>query len=184
MRTDELYVQKKDEPSPVNQLLSQIQKLQDKVNALNEEKEFYDPETASSSGMSHVPSQFSRIPSPRGMLSRDSGLPLDTRNSMGTSGNIFGNLPAQERMSQLLPSDPKNLASSYCEGVPGIAVRQGEGLRREPQSSTKPTPRFTTNHDTWNPMHRTGRTYSQNCLMEVPRYAISELHFGKFADPK
>ena len=50
--------------------------VQGKVNALNGEKEFYDPETASSSGMSHVPSQPSRILSLRGMLSRASGLPL------------------------------------------------------------------------------------------------------------
>ena len=66
LRTDELYAQKKEEPSTVNQLLSQIRTLQDKVNAVNEEKEFYDPETARSSGMSYVPSQSSRIPSPRG----------------------------------------------------------------------------------------------------------------------
>ena len=32
-------------PSTVNQLLSQIQELQGKVNSSNEEKEFYDPET-------------------------------------------------------------------------------------------------------------------------------------------
>ena len=70
-----LMLKKPEEPSAMNQLLSQIQTLQDKVNALNEEKEFYDPETASGSGMSHVPTQPSRIPSPRGMLSRDSGLP-------------------------------------------------------------------------------------------------------------
>ena len=66
---------KEDEPSSVDQLKSQIQDLQDKVNALNEEKEFYDPETASSSGSLQVPSQPSRIPSPRCMLGRDSGLP-------------------------------------------------------------------------------------------------------------
>ena len=54
LRIDELSVQKKDNPSTVNQLLSQIQELQDKVNSLNEE-EFYDLRTASSCGMSHVP---------------------------------------------------------------------------------------------------------------------------------
>ena len=80
----------------MNQLLSQIGTLPDRVNALNEEKEFSDPETASSSGMSHVPS---RIPSPRGMLSRDFGLPHHTRNSMGTSGNVFESLPARESPS-------------------------------------------------------------------------------------
>ena len=89
LRTGELYAQKKEKPSTVNQLLSQIQELQDKVNALHEEKEFHDQETASSSGMSHVPNQTSRIPSPRGMLSRDSWLPHHTWNSMGTSGNVF-----------------------------------------------------------------------------------------------
>ena len=31
-------------------------------------------------------------------------------------------------------------------------------------------------------MHRTGGTHSQNCMMETPRFAISELHFGKFPD--
>ena len=49
----------------VNQLMVQIQDLQDKVNSLNEAKEFCDPETASSSGLSHLPSQPMKIPSPR-----------------------------------------------------------------------------------------------------------------------
>ena len=61
---------------------------------LNEEKEFCVPET--SSGMSHAPSQPSRIPSPRGLISRDSGLPHNTRNSVGTSGNVFEDPPAPE----------------------------------------------------------------------------------------
>ena len=118
--------------------------------------------------MPHVPSQPSRIPSPRGVLGRDSGLPYYTRSSMGTSRNAFENLPAQERISPSLP---------------GIAMRQGEGPRREPQSLTIPTPRFTRNHDTWNRMHRTGGTYSPSCMMEAPKFAISELHFGKFPNP-
>ena len=70
----------------MNQLSSEIRTLQDKVNALSEEKEFYDPETVSSSGISHVPS---RIPCTRGLLGRDSGWPHFSRNSMGTSGNVF-----------------------------------------------------------------------------------------------
>ena len=52
LRADDFYCQKKEEPSTVNQLLSQTRTLQDKVNALNAEKEFHDPETASSSGTS------------------------------------------------------------------------------------------------------------------------------------
>ena len=54
-------------------------------------------ETASSSGATHVPGQPATVPSPRTVLCRDSGLPHNTRNNMGTSGNIFERLPAQER---------------------------------------------------------------------------------------
>ena len=39
--------------------------------------------------MSHLPSQSSRIPSSRGMLCRDPGLPHFSRNSMNASGNVF-----------------------------------------------------------------------------------------------
>ena len=55
---------------------------------------FCDPETANSSGVSHVPSQPMSILSPRGMISRDSGLPHHTRNSLGASGHVFEGLPA------------------------------------------------------------------------------------------
>ena len=41
----------------MNQLMFQMQELQDRVNSLSNAKEFYDPETASSSGLSHVPSK-------------------------------------------------------------------------------------------------------------------------------
>ena len=47
-----------------------------------------------SSGASHVPSPLT-VPSPRGMPSLDSGLPHDTRNVLGTSGNVSES-PARE----------------------------------------------------------------------------------------
>ena len=53
-------------------------------------------------------------------------------------------------------------------------------MRREPQSSTIPTPRINKNHGTWEPSYRTGGTYSQHCMMEGPRYAVSKLYSGKF----
>ena len=88
---------------------------------------------------------------------------------MGTAGNVFEDLLAQDTISPSLP---------------GIVMRQGEGLRREPQSSTIPTLRFFRNYDTWNPMHRTGASYPQNCIMEAARYAISELHSAKIPRPR
>ena len=67
----------------------QIQELQDKVNSLNDAKEFYDPEIASISGLSSVPSQLMSIPSPRGLSSRNSCLQLATRNSLATQDTFL-----------------------------------------------------------------------------------------------
>ena len=89
LRIDELSTQKEESKSTVNQFMVQIQALQDMVNSLNDFSEFYDLEPASSSGLSHVPSQLMSVPSPRGMLGRDSCLQPDTRNSFGISGNVF-----------------------------------------------------------------------------------------------
>ena len=153
-KIDQLSMQQRGNPPNVNQLLAQSQDLQDRVNSLNDAREFYDPETASSSGVSHVPSQQLSIPSPRGMISSDSCLPHDTRDSLGTSGNVFESLPARDGSSSAFFESPKNLASSSCglrQGNTGNIMIHGEGVRRERQSCTIPTPRFTRNHSTWTP---------------------------------
>ena len=62
LKYDELSTQQKENPSTLNLLMVQIQKLQDKVNSFNDAKEFCDPETASSSGLYHIPSQPMSIP--------------------------------------------------------------------------------------------------------------------------
>ena len=87
LTSDVLSTQKEESKSTVNQLLAQFQDMQDKVNSLNGAKEHYDPEAASSSGLSHVSSQPRSVPSPRGMISRDSCLQIATQNSLGTSGH-------------------------------------------------------------------------------------------------
>ena len=101
----------------------------------------------SSSGASHVPSQPLNIPSPSGMLSRDSGLPRDTRNTVGTSRNVVESLLAREGPSssifekQILSENSRNLASSLCglgSGNTGNAMEHGGGVRRDPQSSSMP----------------------------------------------
>ena len=61
LRIDELSTQENESKSTLNQLLVQIQELQDRVNSLSDSREFYDPETASSSGSPHVPSQPAAI---------------------------------------------------------------------------------------------------------------------------
>ena len=87
---DELSTQKKREnPSTVNQLVVQILDFKKGEFFQRRKRCFHDPETASSSGVSHVPSQPMRFPSLRRMLSRESCLSPDTRNSFGTAGNVL-----------------------------------------------------------------------------------------------
>ena len=79
------------------------------------------------------------------MPCRDSGLPHDTRNIMGTSGNIFERLPAREGQSSTLLNNSKNLSSSSLKLGPnteGSTKRPVKEMRREPQHSSIPVPRF------------------------------------------
>ena len=138
-------MQQERNPITVGQLLTQVQDLQNKANSLADVREFYDPESGSSSGALHVPNETSIIPSPRGILSRDSGLPLDVRKTKGTSGNVFESLPAPEGPSSALFENLQNLASSSCglgPGTTGNILEHGRGVRRESQSSSTSTPRF------------------------------------------
>ena len=144
-RIDELSMQQERNPTTVSQLLTQIQDLQNKENSLSDAKEFYDSETASSSGATHVPSQPSTMPSPRTMPCRDSELPHDTRNIVGTSGNVFQRLPAREGQTSTLSNNSLNLSSSSQEltpDVPGNTKQLDRGMRREPKNSSIPVPRF------------------------------------------
>ena len=117
------------------------------------------------------------------MIRHDSCLKTDTRNSLGTSGNVFEGLPARGEPSSALFENEKNLASSSC-GLKSIGTGKIVEPRggQEAQDSTNPTPRFVTEFSTWNPQYRAGGTYPQICMMEFPRTRISELHFGKFPD--
>ena len=86
--------------------------------------------------MSHVPSQPQRLPSPRGMISHDSYLPHNARNSMGTAGNVFEDLLALEGPSSSFFENPRKLTSSSCELRPcnnGNTMRHREGFRRKPR---------------------------------------------------
>ena len=85
------------------------------------------------------------IPSPRGKNSRVSCRLPDTRNLLGTSANVFDRLRARDGPSSALFENSKNLASSSCglrQSDTGKIMEQGEGVRREPQGCTIPTPRF------------------------------------------
>ena len=97
------------------------------------------------------PSQPMNIPSPRGVLGRDSRFPLDAENSMGNSQNIFESLPAREGPSSALFENSKNLASSSCGLGSGNTMEHRKGVRPDPQSSSMPTPRCNQSLGTLNP---------------------------------
>ena len=132
-------------PTSVIQLLTSIQDLQNKVNILSDAREFYDPESGSSSGPTHVPSQPLTLPSPKTMPCRDSGLPHDTRNFTGVSGNVCERLLAREGQNSTLLNSSKNLASSSQELKPDTIEttrRQESEMKREPLSTSIPSPHF------------------------------------------
>ena len=79
------------------------------------QENFYDLESRSSSGATHVPDQNLAILSPRTLPRCDSGLPRDTQNGTGTAGNVFERPPAQEGLSSTIFNNSKNLASSSQE---------------------------------------------------------------------
>ena len=107
---------------------------------------------------------------------RDSGLPHDTRNITSTSGNVFERLPAREGQTFTLFNNSKNLASSSQElrpDIPRNTKRPESEMRREPQKSPIPVPRFQSGGGMLN---HTGGTYSNGGMIEYPRCPIPELH--------
>ena len=88
-RSEELSMQQRSNPTIVCQMMAQIQDLQSKVNSLSGAREFYDPESGSSSGATHVPDQTSTILSSRTLPHCDSGLPRNTQNCTDIMGNVF-----------------------------------------------------------------------------------------------
>ena len=54
LKIDELSMEQERNPTTVSQLLAQIQNFQNRVNSFSDAREFYDPETANSSGATHV----------------------------------------------------------------------------------------------------------------------------------
>ena len=90
MRIHELSRQEmRKSQATFQELTSQIQELQDRVNLMNDSGDFQDVESVCSGKLSHVSSQPAVVPSPRGMLCRDQSLRPDTWNMLGTTGKRF-----------------------------------------------------------------------------------------------
>ena len=86
LRVDEVSVQKlRENHETIQQLTSQLQKMQEQMNSVNDSGEFQDVESHYSGILSHVPSQLAMIPS-----SRSVRMPLDTWNTSGLQENVCG----------------------------------------------------------------------------------------------
>ena len=159
LRIDELSMHQKENPSAVNQLLDQIQDFHDKVNFLNDAREF-------------------------SILKQRTAAILVCRTTHGTQRvpqETFLGVYLLKKGRPQLTENAKNLASSSCGLRPGNtrnAMKHGEGVRREPQSSALPTPRFSRNYDAWTPLYHYGGTCSQNGMMEYPSAKYTEIRKG------
>ena len=115
LRIDELALQQEKNPTTESRLLTQVQDLQKRVNSLTVVREFF--MILRQRAVLERPTSPANplpIPSARTAYCRDSGLPHDPRNTMGTSGNGFESPPAREGPSAAFFANPKNLASSSC----------------------------------------------------------------------
>ena len=96
---------------------------------------------------------------------------------MGTSGNVIASLPARDGPSSALFENSRNLASSSCGLGPGTAgnvVERGRGMRREPHSSSLPTPCFNQGVATLNPSKSYWRNLSLQWYgMEFPFISLA-----------
>ena len=70
MRIDEFSRNElRESHATIQELTSQIQGLQERMNCMSDSREFQDVESICSGKLSHVPSQPAVVPSPRSMLS-------------------------------------------------------------------------------------------------------------------
>ena len=116
------------------------------------------------------------------MPCRGSGLPHDTRYIVGTSGNVFWTTTAREGLPSALFEHSKNLTSSSHELRPeiiGNTMVPKRKMRREPQNSSIPAPRFQSGGGILN---HSGGTYSHGGMIDYTSFPISEMHPGRFPD--
>ena len=110
---------------------------------MSDSRKFQAVESICSGGLSHVPSQPAVVPSLRGMLSRNQSLPLDKRNSLATSGNVFDNpsAPVNSVSTSHRVKHPWNLDAAFGNPVQSSTGRPVAGSEEQIRD-TIPTPRF------------------------------------------
>ena len=117
------------------------------------------------------------------MISRDSSLQPDTRNSFGMSGNDFEDLLEPSEPPAAFFGNSRSFTLAQCEPVSvntgGLADRANERTLIILQFQLRDSRKFST----WHPPSRAEGAYPQKCMVELPRNHFSEMHFDKFPDP-
>ena len=129
-RSEELSMQQRRNPTTV------------KVNSLSDAREYYDLESGSSSGATHVPDQTSIILSSRTLPRCDSGLSRNTQNCTRIMGNVFERPPAEEGQSSIIFNNSKNLASSSQDLRLDISATARRDMKRESLNTPMQSPHF------------------------------------------
>ena len=177
-RIDELFMHQERNPATVSQLTAQIRELQNKVNSLFDARAFYDPESGSSSGTTHVPDRTATIPSPRTLPRCDSGLPRNTLNGTGITGNVSERPSAQEGLSSTIYNNSKNSAHSL-QGLrrdTTETARRESGMKNKSLNTPIQSPHFQSRRGMLN---HTGGSCSHNGMMDYPRIPVTEWNLGK-----
>ena len=80
----------------------------------------------------------------------------------------------------------RNMAPTSCGLVSqntGRIAERANTLEKDPQNYAIPTPRFARTFSTWTPPPQAEGTVPQNCMIELPRKQVSELHVDKVPEP-
>ena len=107
------------------ELTSQIQELHERMNFLNDSREFQDVDSTCSGKLSDVLSQSAVVPSRRSMLRRDHSLRPDTWNLSGTQGNVIGNPRAVIDSSSTLHQECFTLGIKVLQAESQYEIVQG-----------------------------------------------------------
>ena len=180
MRIDEFSRHElRESPATIQKLASQIQELQERMNYMNDSREFQDVEAICSGKLSHVPSQPAIVPS---LVSRDQSLRPDTWNLLGTSGNVFDSPRA------VIDSSSKPYLPSWNQSATGgnpvrESTRKPVARSEERNRETVPTPRSARRPSTLDSLSPVEGAYPQNYVADQQRLKISELQFDKIPTP-
>ena len=137
------------------------------MKSLSDAGEFHDPESTSSSGVSHVSQS-----TPYCSESQDHAEPRFWIAARCTAWygyikkRFFESQPAREGSSSALFESSRNLTSSSCglgQGNTGKIMEHGRGVETRSVEFSKPTPRFAR---VQGPFCHTGGTYSRNGAMD------------------